>query len=88
MVVHIYSARASAKGIGETVTRVTLFCQECGYHARRDLLREAGSRGVHETSAEPADCPRGHGPLRRIDGVQHPAIGVRARPWPHKVSGS
>lgn len=51
------------------MTRVTLECRECGYTARRDLQAEPGSRGVHETSAEPAHCPRGHGRLVRQDGL-------------------
>jgi hypothetical protein len=52
-------------------TRVTLVCPEpgCAYKARRDLSFEPGSRGVHETSSEPAKCPHGHGLLRREDGV-------------------
>jgi len=50
--------------------RVTLFCPTCGHTARRDLMREAGSRGVHETSSEPALCPRGHGLMKRQDGVR------------------
>jgi hypothetical protein len=53
-----------------TVTRVTLFCRECGRTARRDLQFEPGSRGVHETSAEPAYCPLGHGRMARADGIQ------------------
>lgn len=50
--------------------RVTLICKECKHTARRDLMREAGSRGVHETSSEPAYCPKGHGLMVRKDGVQ------------------
>ena len=52
------------------MTRVTLVCRTCGYRARRDLSNEAGSRGVHETSSEPGYCPRGHGLLRRTDGLR------------------
>lgn len=52
------------------LTRVTLYCAACGKTARRDLQNEAGSRGTHETSAEPAFCPSGHGRMLRRDGVQ------------------
>lgn len=53
------------------MTRVTLVCRACGHAARRSLLsREAGSRGVHETSSEPALCPRGHGLMVRQDGLR------------------
>lgn len=51
------------------MTRVTLVCSDCGYTARRDLNREPGSRGVHETTSKPATCPKGHGLLARRDGV-------------------
>ena len=51
-------------------TRVTLICSKCEYTARRDLMLEAGSRGVHETSSEPAYCPNGHGLLARHDGLK------------------
>lgn len=51
------------------MTRVTLICRTCDYTARRDLRNEAGNRGVHETSAETAMCPNGHGELVREDGV-------------------
>jgi hypothetical protein len=51
-------------------TRVTLICRECGHTARRDLMHEAGSRGAHETSSEPALCPKGHGLMLRKDGVR------------------
>ena len=51
-------------------TRVTLVCRTCGHTARRDLMLEPGSRGTHETSSEPALCPKGHGLMRRKDGVQ------------------
>ncbi len=49
-------------------TRVNLVCRECGHTARRNLMRQAGARGVHETSSELAMCPKGHGPLVRQDG--------------------
>lgn len=49
--------------------KVTLICQTCGHQARRELMREAGSRGVHETSSEPAICPQGHGLMVRKDGL-------------------
>ena len=49
---------------------VTLICRECGWTCRRALMREAGSRGVHETSSEPALCPKGHGLMVRNDDVQ------------------
>lgn len=52
------------------MTRVTLVCADCKYTARRDLQLEPGSRGTHETSAEPAMCPHGHGRLKRLDGVK------------------
>lgn len=48
---------------------VTLVCRTCGKKARRPLMREAGSRGVHETSSEPASCPDGHGLMVRQDGL-------------------
>jgi hypothetical protein len=51
------------------LTRVTMRCEACGCTARRDLQREPGSRGTHETCAEPAYCPRGHGRMVRVDGV-------------------
>jgi hypothetical protein len=49
------------------MTRVTLVCKTCGYKARRDLMYEPGSRGIHETSCEPATCINGHGALVRED---------------------
>lgn len=52
------------------MTRVTLVCRRCGHTARRELSFEPGSRGVHETSSEPALCPRGHGLMRRADGLE------------------
>ena len=51
------------------MTRVHKICLVCGYRAKRDLMDEVGCRGVHETSAEPARCPNGHGDLVREDGV-------------------
>lgn len=55
------------------MTRVTLYCKVCGHTARRNLDNVTACRGVHETAAEPALCPRGHGELLRVDGfVQHP----------------
>jgi hypothetical protein len=51
-------------------TRVTLVCKQCGYLARRSLMLESGSRGVHETSSEPGLCPNGHGLLVRQDGLR------------------
>jgi hypothetical protein len=51
------------------MTKVTLMCTTCGYTARRSLMLEAGSRGTHETSSEPALCPKGHGLLVRQDSV-------------------
>lgn len=52
------------------MTSVTLICNGCNYTARRELMSEAGSRGVHETSSHPALCPKGHGPMIRKDGVR------------------
>lgn len=49
--------------------KVTLVCKTCEHTARRELMREAGSRGVHETSSEPALCPNGHGLMVRQDGL-------------------
>lgn len=49
-------------------TKVTLVCTTCSYSARRKLMLEPGSRGVHETISEPATCPHGHGALVRKDG--------------------
>jgi hypothetical protein len=48
---------------------VTLTCKTCGRTARRQLMNEPGSRGIHETSSEPASCPSGHGLMVRVDGV-------------------
>lgn len=45
-----------------------MVCQECGMRARRDLENEVACRGVHETPAKPARCPRGHGLMVRLDG--------------------
>ena len=50
--------------------RVTLVCKKCGTTARRELMREAGSRGIRETSSEPARCPKGHGLMKRQDGLR------------------
>lgn len=52
------------------MTCVTLVCKECGHTARRPLMSESGSRGIHETSSEPALCPWGHGLLARQDGLR------------------
>lgn len=52
------------------MTSVTLICKECTYTTRRSLTMEPGSRGVHETSSEPAHCPSGHGLMVRKDGVR------------------
>lgn len=48
--------------------KVNLICRTCGNKARRELLLQPGSRGVHETSSELALCPNGHGKLEREDG--------------------
>ena len=61
------------------MTRVTLVCPTCHATARRDLTNEAGSRGVHETSSEPARCPKGHGPMRRADGLPQERWALWAR---------
>ncbi len=50
------------------MTNVTLRCSTCGHTARRSLMNEPGSRGVHETPSEPASCPKGHGAMDRADG--------------------
>ncbi len=52
-----------------TVPKVTLFCKVCKATARRELSDEAGSRGIRETSSEPAYCPKGHGLMIREDGL-------------------
>jgi len=52
------------------MTKVTLICNICGKKCRRKLMNEPGSRGVHETSSEPAYCPEGHGLMVREDGVK------------------
>lgn len=52
------------------MTSVTLICKECGHTARRPLMMEPGSRGISETSSEPALCPKGHGLMVRKDGVK------------------
>lgn len=49
--------------------KVTLVCKVCKGTARRELSDEPGSRGVHETSSEPAYCPKGHGLMVRQDGL-------------------
>ncbi len=48
--------------------KVSLTCNTCGAKARRPLVRQAGCRGHHETPCEPALCPKGHGPMVRVDG--------------------
>ncbi len=63
------------------MTSVTLICRECSYRARRPLMIEAGSRGVHETSSEPGRCPRGHGLLYRLDGVPQEEWAM----WPRSI---
>ena len=50
--------------------KVTLVCPVCDKKARRELMNEPGSRGVHETSSEPAMCPSGHGLMVREDGLK------------------
>lgn len=47
--------------------KVTLVCPACPYTARRPLQLVSGCRGIHETFAEPATCPSGHGYLVRQD---------------------
>lgn len=49
--------------------KVTLVCKVCKATARRELSDEAGSRGIRETSSEPAYCPKGHGLMLREDGL-------------------
>ena len=63
------------------MTRVVLVCPTCGYKAKRSLINEAGCRGVHETSSEPALCPKGHGLMKREDGVPQ----ERWAPWKEEV---
>lgn len=53
-------------------TKVNLHCPVCKRTARRFLRRESGSRGVHETCAEPASCPDGHGFMVRDNGKLDP----------------
>lgn len=55
------------------MTSVTLRCTVCGRTARRSLMNEPGSRGVHETPSEPASCPAGHGAMARVDGRRNDA---------------
>lgn len=44
--------------------RKTLTCPKCGFTVRRALTSVvAGTRGIHETAAVPARCPRGCGPI-------------------------
>lgn len=63
-------------------TKVTLYCKQCKYKARRELSIEPGSRGVHETSSEFGACPSGHGPLWREDGVPQERWGMAwDPPW-------
>lgn len=50
--------------------KVTLYCRECSYKARRELQAECGSRGIRETSSELGICPKGHGLLYREDGLE------------------
>jgi hypothetical protein len=59
------------------MTKVTLICRTCGHRARRPLLDEPGSRGTHETCSEPATCPKGHGPMVRMDGNLNPCNATR-----------
>jgi len=59
--------------------KVTLVCPKCPYKARRELMREPGSRGVHETCSEPATCPNGHGLLVREDGVKQEKWAIWAK---------
>jgi hypothetical protein len=42
---------------------------------------ESGSKGVHETSSEPALCPHGHGLLRREDGLQQERWALQLQPF-------
>lgn len=60
---------------------VTLICRECGWTCRRTLMNEAGSRGVHETSSEPALCPKGHGLMVRKDGVKQERWALWSHLW-------
>lgn len=66
---------------------ITLKCPKCGQTARRPLVNEPGSRGVHETCSEPAYCPRGHGEMARVDGRRnhyiHPETGKPY--WPPRT---
>lgn len=48
---------------------VTLVCPKCNHTARRNLMLEAGSRGIHETSSEPALCPKCNILMLRQDGL-------------------
>ena len=48
------------------MTNKTLICQDpdCNYTVRSPLINggiNIGSRGVHESAAEPRKCPHGHG---------------------------
>lgn len=48
--------------------KVNLYCPDCGKTARRPLVNAVACRGVHETPAEIALCPSGHGRMLREDG--------------------
>jgi hypothetical protein len=48
--------------------KVSLFCTQCDYKAKRALVNEPGSRGVHEAPCNPAYCINGHGLMKRTDG--------------------
>ncbi len=52
------------------MTKVALVCTTCGKRARRPLADQPGSRGVHETPAEVALCPDGHGAMVRLENAR------------------
>lgn len=55
-------------------TSVTMVCRTCGSTARRPLFDTVACRGTHETSSEPALCPKGHGNMVRKDGVHQTVL--------------
>jgi hypothetical protein len=66
--------------VDERAPKATLVCKTCGHTCRRRLQQEAGSRGHHETSTEPALCPKGHGLMVRKDGLPQENWALWAHP--------
>lgn len=61
------------------MTSVYKICRTCGHRCKRRLREDwasVGCRGVHETPAERALCPSGHGEMVREDGVDESYLDV------------